>query len=106
VWATVAPASFTLVLVPFEDAGGHLLDDYAAANLAIGAALALALDRRHRRPLLVVALIYTAAHAVSHLVGIGGSSDATVAWAESLLLIASTAVLVWLVARSGRADVG
>lgn len=93
-WAMAAPQSFFDTVATFEPYNQHLLQDIGAFQLGLGAVLLLALTGRD---VLSVALlgvgIGSAAHTVSHIIGIdlGGrpASDIPLFAVVSVLLMAA-----------------
>lgn len=94
VWAGVDSESFTNVLADFGPENDHLVHDFGAGSIAVGAGLLLAVRRTAwRTPVLVVAAIWNGLHAVSHLVDVGDAESRAVGITEAALLVAGTALL-------------
>jgi len=101
-WAGAHSGSFTDVLADFGPENDHLVHDFGAASVAIGAALLVAaLEPSWRTPVLAVAALWNGLHTVSHVVDLGDAGSTTVAVVEVVLLAGATAVLIAL-ARSAR----
>ncbi len=104
-WAAADHASFAERLAPFGPVNGHLLDDYAAASATFGAALLAAAARpAWRVPLLAVTALWTALHAVSHLVAADHPGAGATGPVEAAALVATTALLVGLLVVAERAS--
>jgi hypothetical protein len=96
-WAGVDSASFARVLADFGAENDHLVHDFGAASVAIGAGLLLAVrNQAWRVPLLLVATMWNGLHAVSHVADIGEAASRTAGIVEAILLVAGTAVLASL----------
>jgi len=93
-WAGIDSATFTDVLADFGPENDHLVHDFGAGSLAIGAGLLLAVRRTAwRTPVLVVATVWNGLHAVSHLVDIGDAESRAVGITEAVVLVGATALL-------------
>jgi hypothetical protein len=96
-WAGIDSGSFTRVLADFGPENNHLVHDFGAASVAIGAGLLVAVRRvAWQTPLLLVATVWNGLHAVSHLVDIGDADSRGLAIAEAALLVGGTALLAVL----------
>jgi hypothetical protein len=96
-WAGIDSGSFTRVLADFGPENNHLVHDFGAASVAIGAGLLVAVRRvAWQTPLLLVATVWNGLHAVSHLVDIGDGGSRGLAIAEAALLVGGTALLAVL----------
>jgi len=96
-WAGVDSGSFTEVLADFGPENDHLVHDFGAASVAIGACLLLAVRLpAWRAPVLVVATVWNGLHAVSHLADVGDAASRGLAIAEAALLVGGTALLAVL----------
>jgi len=94
VWAAFDSSSFGAVLADFGPQNDHLVHDFGAASVAIGAGLLLAVRRvEWRTPVLLVATVWNGLHAVSHAVDLGHAASRTVGIAELALLVGGTALL-------------
>jgi hypothetical protein len=105
-WAGGHSGSFTDVLADFGPQNDHLVHDFGAASVAIGAALLIAaLEPSWRTPILAVAALWNGLHTVSHVVDLGEAASTAVAVTEVLLLAGATALLTALAwsARTTRA---
>ncbi|RZT28495.1 hypothetical protein EV649_2272 [Kribbella sp. VKM Ac-2569] len=99
IWAAVGSGSFTRALADFGPQNDHLVHDFGAASIAIGAGLLLAVRRTSwRTPVLVVATAWNGLHAVSHLVDLSEarSRSLAVGVGEAVLLVVGTGVLGFL----------
>jgi hypothetical protein len=97
VWAAVGSGSFTRVLADFGPQNDHLVHDFGAASIAIGAGLLLAVRRTSwRTPVLVVATAWNGLHAVSHLLDLAEARSLAVGIGEAVLLVVGTGVLGFL----------
>jgi hypothetical protein len=96
-WAGIDSGSFTRVLADFGPENNHLVHDFGAASVAIGAGLLVAVRRvAWQTPLLLVATVWNGLHAVSHLVDVGDAGSRGLAIAEAALLVGGTALLAVL----------
>ena len=96
-WAAVDSASFTDVLADFGAENSHLVHDFGAASVAVGACLLIAVRRvAWQAPMLVVATVWNGLHAVSHLADIGDAGSRVVGIIEAALLVGGTVLLGWL----------
>lgn len=103
-WAAVDGDSFSDVLADFGPANAHLVHDFGAASVAIGAALLVAAwTPSWRTPILAVAALWNGLHTISHVADLGDAASTAVAVAEVALLTGATAVLAGL-AWGGRTD--
>lgn len=93
-WAGIDSSSFATVLADFGPENDHLVHDFGAASVAMGAGLLVAVPRvAWRTPVLLLATVWNELHAVSHAVDLGDAASRTVAIAELALLIGGTALL-------------
>lgn len=96
-WAAIDSASFTDVLADFGPENSHLVHDFGAASVAVGACLLIALRRTAwQAPILVVATVWNGLHAVSHLADVGDAGSRVVGVTEAALLVVGTVLLGWL----------
>ena len=96
-WAAVGSGSFSQTLADFGPRNDHLVHDFGAASLAIGAGMLLAVRRTSwRTPVLIVATVWNGLHAVSHLVDVTAASSPAIGIGEAALLVAGTGVLGFL----------
>jgi len=103
-WAGLHASSFATVLADFGPENDHLVHDFGAASVAIGAGLLLAVRRKAwRTPVLLVATVWNGLHAVSHVVDIGDAASRTVGVVEAALLVAGT-VLIGALAIASKED--
>lgn len=94
IWAAVGSGSFSETLADFGPRNDHLVRDFGAASIAIGAGMLLAVRRTAwRTPVLVVATVWNGLHAVSHLVDVTAAHSLAIGIGEATLLIAGTGVL-------------
>lgn len=94
IWAAVGSESFTRVLADFGPQNDHLVHDFGAASIAIGAGLLLAVRRTSwRTPVLVVATAWNGLHAVSHLADLAEARSLAVGIGEAVLLVVGTGAL-------------
>lgn len=102
-WMAVAPGSFFTVVAPFGTRNDHGLRDMATWELAL-AALALAAVWRPswRAPVVAIALVHFALHAVNHLVDVGEAEPGWVGPADLASLVIGAAALAWLLTRVQR----
>lgn len=96
-WAAVDSASFTDVLADFGPENSHLVHDFGAASIAVGACLLIAVRRTAwQLPMLVVATLWNGLHAVSHLADLEDAGSRVVGVTEAVLLVGGTVILGWL----------
>ncbi|NIK62486.1 hypothetical protein [Kribbella shirazensis] len=101
IWAAVGSGSFSRTLADFGPRNDHLVHDFGAASIAIGAGLLFAVRRTSwRTPVLVVATVWNGLHAVSHLVDLTEARSLALGVGEAVLLIAGTVLLGCLAAAS------
>lgn len=100
-WMLLAPRSFYDVLADFGPYDGHLLRDNATWYLALGAALLLAARRpAWRAPVLALALLQYALHALNHLADVTDARTALMGVFDVVSLALTAAALVVLLRRS------
>ncbi|WP_350278793.1 hypothetical protein [Kribbella sp. HUAS MG21] len=100
-WAAGDSGSFARTLADFGPRNDHLVHDFGAASIAIGAGLVLAVRKTSwRTPILIVATVWNGLHAVSHLVDVSRAHSLAVGVGEAVLLVAGTALLGYLAATS------
>jgi hypothetical protein len=105
-WMAFATRSFGRTVAPFHGSNVHDLRDFATFYLALGVALLVAGARRTWRvPVLALATLEYAFHAVNHAIDVGHSDPAWVGPAELVAIAAATAVFGWL-ARAAALDQG
>lgn len=101
----VAPHAFFARIGPFGARNVHYIRDNATFNLALGAALAIAVRHpRWRVPVLAVATIQATVHAVNHLADIGKAHPRWTGPFDFALLAASALALGWLLRRAAREE--
>lgn len=102
-WQAVAPGPFYDAVGPFGSRNDHYTRDVATWSLALGAALLLAGRRPSWRvPVLAVATLQSALHAVNHLIDIGDADPGWVGPFDFAALAVVTGVLAWLLASAAR----
>jgi hypothetical protein len=86
-WMVVSPGSFAERVAPFGARNDHLLRDMASWELALAALAAVAVARpAWRAPVVALALVHFALHAVNHLVDVGEADPGWVGPADLALL--------------------
>jgi hypothetical protein len=102
-WMIVDPGSFFEYLGAFGTRNDHYIRDNATWNLALGAAALVAVRRvRWRVPVLALALVQFALHAINHFVDVDEAHASTSGWGDAVSLVAGGALiagLLWLAAR-------
>jgi hypothetical protein len=100
----LAPGAFFELVGPYGTRNDHYLRDMASWELALAAVAFVAAGRPSWRvPVLTIAAVHYALHALNHLVDVG---EADPAWLGplNLVLLAVGAVLLVLVLRVARRD--
>lgn len=93
----IAPGTFADSLGAFGERNDHLARDSATVYFALGFGLVMAARRpAWRPPVLAVATVQYAAHAVNHLVDVGDSDPGWIGPADVIALIAGAGLLGWL----------
>jgi hypothetical protein len=93
----VAPGAFADSLGAFGVRNDHLARDSATIYLALGFGLLVAAERPDWRvPVLALATVQYALHAVNHLVDIGDSDPGWIGPADVVLLAGGVVLLGWL----------
>lgn len=93
----VAPGAFFDTLGPFGERNDHYIRDAASWELALAAAAFVAANRPSWRvPVLAIAAVHYALHAVNHLVDIGESDPGWVGPVDFVALAVGAAALVAL----------
>jgi hypothetical protein len=101
VWQFFAPGSFFEHVGRYGAENTHYVGDVASFTLAIGVALLLAVGRPSwRTPILYLAAIWYAIHAVNHLFDIDENKISNFRGALDTILIATGAVLLAWLARA------
>jgi uncharacterized membrane protein len=96
-WAAIDSESFTDLLADFGPENSHLVHDFGAASIAVGACLLIAVRlTAWQLPMLVVATLWNGLHAVSHLADLGDAGSRVVGVTEAVLLVGGTVLLGWL----------
>jgi hypothetical protein len=105
-WQAIDPGSFYDALAGFGERNDHYMRDLATFPLAIGAGVLVSVSRPSWRvPVLAVALMWYAAHAVNHLADIGKGDPDWVGPADFAALALTTALLGYLCFVAARQDV-
>ena len=96
-WMMFATHSFGETIAPFNGFNEHDLRDFATFYLALGLVLLVAATRPGCRfPILVLATLEYAFHALNHAIDINNSDPAWIGPAELAALAAGTALSAWL----------
>lgn len=99
-WMVAAPGSFFTQVGPFGTRNDHYLRDVASWSLALGALAFLAASRpAWRLPVLALAALQSALHAVNHLIDVGQADPSWIGVADAVSLGLLTVLLVVLVRR-------
>ena len=102
-WMVAAPGSFFTSVAPFGARNDHLLRDTASWELALaGLALVAVLRPAWRVPVVALALVHFALHAVSHVVDVGHAEPGWIGPADLASLVVGSAALAWLLVRVRR----
>jgi hypothetical protein len=93
----VSPHGFYKAVGPFGAYNGHYVRDVSSFYCALGVGLLLAVRRPSWRvPVLAIASIQYALHALNHLLDIGKAHPAWNGYFDFFSLTAAAALLVWL----------
>jgi len=96
-WMVVDPGTFFDNVGGFGPRNDHYIRDVATWAAALGVAAAIAVGRTSWRvPVLGLAVVQFALHAVNHVADAGGARGATSGWANAIELSVSTVVLCLL----------
>jgi hypothetical protein len=96
----VAPGFFYDEIGPFGPRNDHYMGDVATFYLALGAAALIAVRRESWRvPVLALALMQYALHALNHLFDIGESDPGWLGPADFASLILAAMLLAWMLRR-------
>jgi uncharacterized protein DUF4345 len=99
----LAPGTFFDEFAGYGTENDHYIRDMGTTYLGLGVALLLAAPRPSwRAPVLWLAAIGTAAHAVNHLVDVGDSIEDWVGPVNLALVALSAALYAWLAVLAGR----
>jgi hypothetical protein len=105
VWMAAAPHSFYTAIGPFGPYNSHYIRDTATFNAALGAGFVVAVFRPSwRLPVLAITTLQFALHTVNHLVDIDKAHPAGIGYFDFFALLASTALLGLMLARSRSAQ--
>jgi hypothetical protein len=100
-WMAISPHSFYTAIGPFDAYNRHYIRDTATFNAALGVGFAVAVFRpAWRLPVLAITTVQFALHALNHLVDIDRAHPAGVGYFDFFALLASTALLGLMLARS------
>ena len=100
-WAT--PGFFYEHVGPFGARNDHYMGDVATFYLALGAAALVASRRRSWQvPVLGLALLQNALHALNHLIDIDEADPGWLGPADFVELLLVTALLAWMLAAARR----
>jgi len=101
----LAPGTFFTELGPFGPRNDHYIRDNASWELALAAvALAAVAWRSWRVPVLALAAVHYALHAINHLVDVDEATPAWVGVADLVLLAVGAGLLVVLWRRAGNQE--
>jgi hypothetical protein len=96
----LAPGFFYDEIGPFGARNDHYMADVATFYLALGAALLVSVERvSWRVPLLALALVQYALHALNHLIDIGESDPGWIGPADFVSLTLTAVLLAWMLRR-------
>jgi hypothetical protein len=96
----LAPEFFFDQIGPYPPRNDHYMADLATFYLALGGAALVAVSRpRWRVPVLGLALIQYALHALNHLIDIGDAQTAWLGPANFVSLLLTAGVLAWMLRR-------
>lgn len=97
IWMVVSPGTFFDVLGPFGERNDHYLRDNATWALALGVLALLAAGQASwRLPVLALAAVQSALHAVNHVIDAGEADPGWVGVFDAVALVLITALLVVL----------
>jgi hypothetical protein len=97
VFQAAAPHAFFTAIGPFGAYNAHYSRDVATFELALGAGLLLAASRpAWRVPVLALACMQFALHALNHLLDIGAAHPRWTGYFDFLSLASATVMLLWL----------
>jgi hypothetical protein len=101
VWMAVSPHTFYTAVGPFGPYNSHFVRDVATFNAALGFGFAMAVFRPSwRLPVLAITTVQFALHTLNHLVDIDKAHPAGIGYFDFFALLASTALLGLMLARS------
>ena len=93
----LAPGFFYDQIGPFGARNDHYMGDVATFYLALGAVMLVAVRRPSWRvPVLALALVQYALHALNHLIDVGESDPGWVGPADFVALALGTILLAWM----------
>jgi hypothetical protein len=96
-WIVVDASSFGESVASFDGFNTHDLRDFATFYLALGVVLIVVADRpAWRFPVLLVAALETAFHAINHAIDVADSDPAWLGPAELVVLLLATGLFAWL----------
>ena len=96
-WLAISPSSFFDAIGPFGTRNDHYLRDMATWQIAAGIGLLIAAGRLSwRRPMIFVAGIQAAVHAVNHLIDVGDADPAWIGVFDVITVAGTAALLAWL----------
>ena len=96
-WMVVSPSSFFDVIGPFGERNDHYIRDMATWQAAAGIGLLVAAGRASwRRPMIAIAGIQAAVHAVNHLVDAGKADPGWVGIFDVVTVAGTAALFAWL----------
>jgi hypothetical protein len=103
-YMAIAPSSFVDKVAPFgSGADDHFLRDLATYQIAVGAALLLAVRRvSWRIPVLFVALLQGVLHSINHLADIGDTDPGWLGPFDFFSLLLLTVITGWVLAGAAR----
>ncbi len=99
----VAPGFFYDNVGPFGPRNGHYMADVATFYLALGVAeYVAALRTSWRVPVLTVAVVQSALHAINHLIDIGNADPGWLGPVDFVGIALATALLAWMLSAARR----
>ncbi len=105
-WMAASPSSFFAVLGGFGAENAHYVRDVSTVYLALGAALLVAAARPSwRAPVLFVATLQYAVHALNHLKDVGNADPGWIGPVDVATITAAAGVfgcLFWIAREEGR----
>lgn len=102
----IAPGAFFDAIGPFGTRNDHYMRDLSTFYIALGAAGLVAVRRpAWRVPVLAIATVEFALHALNHLLDIGDSDPAWNGPATFATVAASAALLAWMLRVAARDEV-